>query len=31
MGFLDQTWVQILLVVVLIGLLVWWFKFRPQY
>jgi|GEM_PF-3179820 hypothetical protein len=31
MGLLEQGWFQIVLVVVLIALLVWWFKFRPQY
>ena len=30
MDFLGQTWVQILLVVLLIGLGVWWFKYRPE-
>jgi hypothetical protein len=30
MDFLGQTWVQILLVVLLIGIGVWWFKFRPN-
>lgn len=31
MDMLGQTWVQVLLIVILIGLMVWWFKFRPQY
>jgi hypothetical protein len=31
MDLLGQTWIQILLVLILIALLVWWFKFRPQY
>lgn len=31
MDILSQPWVQILLVLILVGLLVWWFKFRPQY
>jgi len=29
MGFLEQSWVQVALGLVLIALLVWWFKFRP--
>lgn len=31
MGLLENVWVQVLLGVIVIGLLVWWFKFRPQY
>jgi hypothetical protein len=31
MDFLFQPWVQGVLVVILIGLGVWWFKFKPQY
>lgn len=31
MGMLEQGWFQITLVIVLVALLVWWFKFRPQY
>lgn len=31
MNFLSNPFVQIVLVLVLVGLLVWWFKFRPQY
>jgi len=31
MDFMYNTPVQIALVVILVGLLVWWFKFRPQY
>ena len=27
---LSQWWVQVVLVLLLIGLIVWWFKFRPQ-
>lgn len=30
MDFLSQGWVQIVLVLILVGLAVWWFKFRPQ-
>jgi hypothetical protein len=30
MDFMGQPWVQGLLVVLLIGLGVWWFKFRPE-
>jgi cbb3-type cytochrome oxidase subunit 3 len=30
MDFINQGWVQIVLVLILIGLVVWWFKFRPQ-
>jgi hypothetical protein len=30
MDFMGQTWVQIALVVLLIGIVVWWFKFRPE-
>ena len=30
MDFMGQTWVQALLVVLLIGAGVWWFKFRPE-
>jgi cbb3-type cytochrome oxidase subunit 3 len=28
--FFAQAWVQGLLVLMLIGLGVWWFKFRPE-
>jgi len=31
MGLLENVWVQVILGVLLIALLVWWFKFRPQY
>jgi hypothetical protein len=31
MDILSQWPVQVLLAVILIALLVWWFKFRPQY
>lgn len=31
MGLLSQWWVQVGLIVILIVLLFWWFKFRPQY
>jgi hypothetical protein len=31
MGLLENVWVQVLLGALLIALLVWWFKFRPQY
>ena len=31
MDFLNNWVVQGLLIVILIALLVWWFKFRPQY
>lgn len=31
MDFLYNPITQGVLVVVLIGLIVWWFKFRPQY
>lgn len=30
MDTLSQPWVQGVLVLALIGLGVWWFKFRPQ-
>jgi hypothetical protein len=30
MDFLGQAWVQGLLVVLLIGIGVWWFKFKPE-
>ena len=30
MDFLYNTWVQVALGVLLIGLIVWWIKFRPQ-
>ena len=30
MDFLYNTWVQVALAIVLIGLIVWWMKFRPQ-
>jgi hypothetical protein len=30
MDFMGQTWVQITLVVLLIGIGVWWFKFKPE-
>jgi len=29
MDFLGQTWVQVALALVLVALLVWWFKMRP--
>jgi hypothetical protein len=31
MDFLYEPWVQGVLVLILIALGVWWFKFRPQY
>ncbi len=31
MDLLGNTWVQIGLGVILVALLIWWFKFRPQY
>jgi hypothetical protein len=31
MNFLFTWQGQIILVVILIALLIWWFKFRPQY
>ena len=31
MDFLNQLWVQIVLVLIIIALAVWWFKFREQY
>jgi len=31
MDILSQWPVQVLLAAILIALLVWWFKFRPQY
>ena len=31
MGLLGETWFQLVLVAILIGLGVWWFKFREQY
>lgn len=30
MDLLSQWWVQLILVALLVALIVWWFKFRPQ-
>jgi hypothetical protein len=30
MDILENIWVQLFLLVVAIGLIVWWFKYRPQ-
>lgn len=30
MDFLYQPWVTVVLVVILLALIVWWVKFRPQ-
>jgi hypothetical protein len=30
MGLLENVWVQVGLGVVLLGLIVWWFKYRPD-
>jgi hypothetical protein len=30
MDFLYNTWVQVALGIVLVALIIWWMKFRPQ-
>lgn len=29
-AFMGQAWVQAILVVLLIGIGIWWFKFKPE-